>query len=121
MRTLDDVVHADERRRYPRFNLRCPVHVSVIFGVTVSRVDAFSRNVSIGGLLLEAPATIAPHSLVSFVITLQGARMVHPIDLAGEGEIVRVEAGGSPSEFLIALKCTRPVSQIQDCVTGMAN
>ena len=121
MRDYTASAHALERRKHPRFALRCPVHVSVHSGETFARVDAVSKNVSLSGLLLEATSIIPLHAPVSFVMTLQSEHIIHPIELAGEGTVVRVESGRSATEFLIALKCTRPLTQIEDCMSGRAN
>ena len=47
--------------------------------------------------------------------------VVCPIEVAGEGEVVRVEREESAKEFLIALKCTLLVAEIEDYVPGTAS
>lgn len=49
---------ARQERKFRRFKLRYPVHVEFRSGELVSELDAVSRNVSTGGLLLEAPLLI---------------------------------------------------------------
>ena len=111
----DNTAHstAQQERRYRRFKLRYPVHVEFRSGELVSQFDTVSRNVSGGGLLLEAPLLIPQGSSVSFVMILRGSQFIRPIELASEGEVVRVEPGGPEAGFRIAVKCTTPISQIQ--------
>ena len=101
-----------QERKFRRFNLRYPVHVEFRSREPVFQVDTVSRNVSAGGLLLEAHLLIPQGTSVSFVMILRGSQFVHPIELAGEGEVVRVEPGGPEAGFGIAVKCTSPISRI---------
>ena len=48
-----------------------------------------------------------------FTVTLHGGPVIHPIQVRGEGKIVRVESHGPGAGFAIALQCSRPLSQIQ--------
>ena len=100
-------------RKYRRFKLTYPVHLKFLSGELASEVDAVSRNVSIGGLLFDAPFPIPEHSSVSFVLILRGPPIIRPIELAGEGEVVRVELGGLETGFGIAVKCTNPITQFE--------
>jgi len=104
---------ARQERKFRRFKLRYPVHVEFHSSKPASQVDAVSRNVSAGGLLLESPLLIPQGSAVSFVIILRGSQFVHPIELSGEGDVVRVEPGGPEAGFGIAVKCTSPIRQIE--------
>lgn len=101
-----------QERKYRRFSLKYPVHVKFHSGKAVCEVDGLSRNVSIGGLLLETATLIPQHSAVSFVMTLQGGPLVRPIALASEAKVVRVEPAGADTGFVIALKCKRPITGI---------
>jgi len=103
-----------EERKYPRFKLRYPVHGKFYSGKAVSEFDAVSRDVSICGLLLETASEIPRHSPVSFTMTIEGGRIVHPIRLAGEGEVVRAEPSGPGAWFAIALACKDPIAQIEN-------
>ena len=103
-----------ERRKYRRFNLRYPVHGTFSFGNTVSEFDAVSRNVSIGGLLMETASEISQHSLVNFTMTLQGGIVVRPICLAGEGEAIRLEPAQPDACFAVAVACNRPIADMED-------
>jgi len=100
-------------RKYRRFNLRYPVHVKFSDGNVISELDAVSRNVSLGGMLLETGARIPEHADVSFVMRLQGGRIVRPIELEGEGQVVRVESSTVPAGYAIAVQCKNPITQIE--------
>ena len=104
---------ARQERKYRRLKLRYTVHVEFRPSELVSEVDTVSRNVSAGGLLLEAPLLLRQGSSVSFVMIVRGSQFVHPIELAGEGDVVRVEPGGPEAGFGIAVKCTTPIRQIE--------
>jgi hypothetical protein len=104
-----------QERRFRRFSLRYPVHVTFHAANCVAEFDAVSNNVSIGGLLLETACHIPPHSLVSFVMTVQGGPVVRPIQLTGDGEVVRVEPRKSAAGFAVAVECKRPVTQVKNC------
>ena len=90
-------------------------------GDLFSELDAVSRNVSLFGLLLETAAIIPQQSPVSFVITVQGEQIVRPIELAGEGKVVRVEDIGTGAGFAVAIDCKDPISQIVNIFPNRAN
>ena len=102
-----------QERKYRRFNLKYPVHVKFQSGNMTSELDGMSRNVSLGGLLLETTSPIPPHSPVSFVLTLRGGTIVRPVEVAGEGEVVRVQPHGLGTGFDIAVECKKPIAQIE--------
>ena len=97
-----------KERRYRRFDLRYPVHVQVHAGASASELDAVSRNVSLGGMLLEAGTSIPQQCKVMLTMTLQGDHFVRPIQLTAEGRVVRVEQ--TNPGFAIAVECSRPLS-----------
>jgi hypothetical protein len=105
-------------RKYQRFNLHYPVVVKFQYGHLAAEIQATSKNVSIGGLLLHASSEIPPHTPVSFTMTLQGGPVVRPIRVAGEGKVVRVERGSREQEFAIAVQCLSPVTQIRQCLSN---
>jgi len=115
MNTYDDVpakIHSHERK-YRRFNLNYPVRLTFSAGGSISELDAVSRNVSIGGMLLETTSKIPEHSPVRFVMTVQESHMLHAIELAGQGEVVRVEDIGVRPGFAIAVECKDPIAQVE--------
>ncbi len=107
-------------RKYRRFKLTYPVHLKVLCGELVSEVLAVSRNVSVGGLLLDAPLPIPEHISVNFVLILQGPPMIRPIELAGTGEVVRVEPRGLEAGFGIAVEYTTPIFQFESFLSPTA-
>jgi PilZ domain len=101
------------KRKYRRFNLSYPVRLRFQDPGVSSEIRAISRNVSIGGLLLETTSTIPKDSQVSFVMTIDGNQVVHPIELIGEGSVVRVEETPG-SAVRLALECKNPIEQIEN-------
>jgi len=101
-----------QERRYRRFKLRDPVHLVFRSGELVCEVDAVSRNVSIGGLLLECPVPIPQDSAVNFIISLR-AQTLRPLDLVGEGKVVRMTRSTTGAEFAVALECKQPMTPIE--------
>ena len=103
---------SQHERRFRRFPLRCPVHLLFRAGDYISEVDAVSRNLSTGGLLLESPVAVPQDSVISFVITLQG-RTLRPLRLTGEGRVTRVERSQAQMDFQVAVECKAPMSEIE--------
>ena len=99
-------------RKYRCYNLECPVHVAFPVGNSLFQLDAVSKNVSVGGLLLEAPSQIATDCPVSFTMTISGGRIIRPIQLPGEGRVVRVQPGEPGARYAIAVEFSRPLMQI---------
>ena len=106
------VLSSSYERRYRRFKLRYPVHLLMDSGEVRSELDTTSQNVSTGGLLLESPSLVSEDTNVSFVISLTG-RKLRPIQLAGEGTVVRVEAGDPGTVMLIAIEFKTPLVRIE--------
>ena len=101
-------------RRHRRFSIRYPVQVKFPLGSSLSGLRAVSNNLSIGGVLLEADLPIPQHCDVSFIMTVRDHDVVGSIQLAGEGEVVRVEPHRSGAGFAIAVRCKRPISQLEE-------
>lgn len=108
-------------RRYRRFSLRYPVKISLGLGNSVSELPAISSNISLGGVLLEVDSAIPQNCRVSFVMTVQEHHIIGPTQIAGEGEVVRVEPHRSGAGFVIAVKCTRPISELRRYLPDLAN
>ncbi|HZQ66934.1 MAG TPA: PilZ domain-containing protein [Terriglobales bacterium] len=96
-------------RRHQRFNLRVPVKVKS--SGLAPDFQATTRNVSVGGLLLEAPCPLPLDGSLQFSMSLAAARMFRPIELAGEGKVVRVEGQNSSGLYAIAIECARPITE----------
>jgi hypothetical protein len=78
----------------------------------LSELEAVSVNVSVGGMLLETAAMIPQYTSVTFLMTLDGGQILHPIKLVGEGQVVRVESNGAAPGFAIAVECKKPIAEI---------
>ena len=98
-------------RRFRRFKAEYLVHVRFGSGNAMAEVDAVTKNISLGGLLLESACLIPCGSRVEFAITLQWEPNSRPIKLKGAGEVVRVEPGATAEEFGIAVACSQPITQ----------
>jgi len=98
-------------RRHRRFSLRYPVFVKFHCGASPKEMQAFSKNVSIGGLLLESPAAIPQDCAVTFILRVDGQHTSRPIQLGGEGKVVRVETENG--KFAVAVECYRPISELE--------
>jgi len=109
-----------KERKYRRFPLCYPVQVKFHDGDSVGELQAVSKNVSLGGLLLESASAIAEHCPVSFILHVQGGGVAHPAPLVGEGEVVRVEPSRSGAGFAIAVKCKRSISQTKQYLSTSA-
>jgi len=111
---LQDLQAADapNQRRYRRFDLRYPVRVRFSSGDSAAEVQMWSQNVSVGGLLLQSDSPIPPKTDVRFVITVRGGQLVRPILMKGEGQVVRLEREKSLAGFSIAVRCKRPIAEI---------
>jgi len=98
-----------EKRKYRRFALRYSVHLQFRSAGRDSQLDGVTKNVSMGGLLLESASSIPKRCPVTFTITLVGGQVTRPIELLGEGEVVRVEPQVPGPGFAIALEYARPI------------
>lgn len=101
-------------RKYRRFDLQFPVCLSFPAGESVREIDAVSRNVSIGGLLLRADNRITPQTPVTLTMHVQGPWFRRPVRLQGEGKVVRVEDLGPGAGFAIAVECTHSITEMED-------
>jgi hypothetical protein len=110
-----------ERRKYRRFWLRYPVLVEFSSGNAICKVQTVSRNVSIGGLLLESSSVLPQSQPLSFTLTVEGGLIVRPIKLLGEGKVVRVEPHLPGAGFAIAVECTHPMTQMEGYLVGSAD
>lgn len=105
-------------RKNRRFRLVCPVRLKFQSGGFASEVEAVSENVSICGLLVRGSSMIPQHTLVTFIISVQGEQAIHPIHLSGQGQIVRVESNGLGAGFAIAISCEMPITQLDERLPG---
>ena len=101
-------------RRYRRFDLQFPVHLSFSSRGTVHELEAISRNVSIGGLLLRSKDSLPLHTQVSLKMEVQGPQWPRTVQLQSDGEVVRVEPLESDAGFAIAVACKYPITEIEN-------
>jgi hypothetical protein len=101
------------QRKYRRFDLRCPVSLSFDSGGRIRKLGGVSRNVSIGGVLLQVDHSLPPHTHVNLAIDVRAPGSKRSVRLAGEGEVVRVEAAGPDGGFAIAVHCKQPIAEIE--------
>jgi hypothetical protein len=100
-------------RKYRRFKLEYPLRLLFRVGEQIAEIDAVSRDVSIGGLLLECPIWIPQGSEVNFVISLR-ARTFRSVELMGEGRVVRIQKVRAGIAFMIAIECKNPITQMEN-------
>ena len=108
-------------RRHRRFSVRYPVQVKFPLGNAISEIQAVSNNVSLGGVLLETATPIPQHCDVTFTLAVPKHHIVGAVQLAGEGQVVRVESHQSGVGFAIAVKCKRPLSRLEDYLPTSVN
>lgn len=118
LRHLSGVSAYFKQRKHRRFNLRYPVHVKFQRGRFAAEIEATSKNVSIGGLLLQSASEIPRHTPIKFTMTIQGGPVVRPIRVTGEGKVVRVERGSREQEFSIAVQCLSRVTQVRQSLSA---
>jgi len=106
--------HYPRERKYRRFDLQFPVFLSFPSGGVAHELGAISKNVSLGGLLVEAGDEVPLHTQVSLTMKVVGLSSRRPVRLRGEGEIVRVEPLGPGAGFAIAVECKRPIMEMED-------
>ena len=105
-------------RRYRRFDLQFPVHLSFSSRGTVHELEAISRNVSIGGLLLRSKDSLPLHTQVSLTMEVQGPQWPRSVQLQSNGEVVRVEPLESGEGFAIAVECKHPITEMENHLTA---
>jgi len=103
-----------QHRKYRRFELAFPVRMKFQSGAGSAEIEAVSKNISLGGLLVRSTLPIPPHTSVTFILSVHGKHSVRPVRLMGEGEVVRVEGGEAEATFMMAVKCNAPVTQLEE-------
>ena len=99
-------------RRFYRFILERPVSLKYHADNSDIEVQGIVKNVSIGGFLLKSAAMIPQHTIVTFIISLNGEVAARVIYLTGEGQIVRVEKSQNDATCAIAVECRVPITQL---------
>lgn len=102
----------EKARRFRRFKIQHPVLVQYQTGGTTVEVEAVSKNVSIGGLIMSSAIVIPLRTRVSFEICIPKGKRARNIHLAGEGRVVRVERAKKKGEVTIAVECDVPLTHL---------
>ncbi len=103
------------KRKYRRFDLQFPVSLSVLSNGAGYELDGVSKNVSLGGVLVQTCDQLPLHTQVSMTMTVVGLSTRRPVRLMGSGEIVRVDPLGPGAGFSIAVECIQPITEMEDC------
>src|SRR5262249_46601166 len=117
MKKINDIARPSplQERKHRRFSLQYPVRLKVYSADSTVELEAMSRNISIGGLLLETSLQIPQHASVSFRMIVRTPQAARPFQLIGEGRVVRVDPRitEKPAErmFAIAVECERPIAR----------
>lgn len=101
-------------RNYRRFRLEFPVRLRYQYGSTTAEIEAVSKNLSVGGLLVRSALPVPEHTAVTFVLSVHGSQSLRPVHLIGEGEIVRVETVEPEGTFVMAVRCDVPVTELEE-------
>jgi hypothetical protein len=108
-----------KERRYRRFELQFPVSLSLPSHEAVRELKAITRNVSIGGMLVDTSDYIPLHSQLSFTMEVRRPGNRRSFRLLGEGEVVRVEPLGTDlGGFAVAVECSRPISEMESYLSA---
>jgi hypothetical protein len=103
-----------QKRKCLRFTMEYPVRIKFQTDQSaITEIETFSKNANIRGLLVRSPAAIPLNTPVTFVMTVHGEQSARPIQLAGEGKIVRVGDDIPGATFLLALHCRKPLIQLE--------
>jgi len=101
-------------RAYRRFRLQFPVRLKFRSGSSTREIDAVSKDLSLGGLLVRSALPVPEHTQVSFVLSVHGSQSLRPVHLVGEGEVVRVETTAVDEPFALAIRCNAPVTELEE-------
>ena len=101
-----------ERRKHRRYGLCYAATVGFQVKESPCEMRAVSQNISASGILLRAVAPIACCSSVSLVIGIQENHMLRRVQLAGDGEVVRLEPIETGTAFLIAIRYDQLMSEV---------
>jgi hypothetical protein len=92
------------------------VWVQFPVGDATSTLSTISRNISLGGVLVETEAPIPEDCRVVLTMSLKGEPIVHPLRVTAEGKVVRV-VSENPG-FAIGIEFNKPISRIEGLLSG---
>lgn len=98
-------LHFSGVRKHRRFDLQFPVFLRFPTGEVACELEGISKNVSLGGMLVKTGDEIPIRTKVVLRMEVVSPRSRRPVRLAGEGEVVRVEALEGGAAYGIAVKC----------------
>ena len=102
-----------KQRKHRRFVLRLPVRVAFSREGVLKKIATITRNVSVGGLLLESADPVPLRTSITLKMDLRSLSG-RTISLVAEGRVVRVESSSPHAIFAIAVECKRPISEMTD-------
>ena len=104
-------------RNYRRFDLEFPVRLKFEVGSGTGEIEAVSKNLSIGGLLIRSASPVPQQAPVIFTVSVHGTGSLRPVHLRGEGRVTRIESGEIEGTFAIAVSCNSPLTQLEEYLT----
>ena len=104
----------ERQRKHVRYELEFPVALRCLVEGEVRELMAKSRNISLGGLLVEAAEVVPWNCDVEFEMAVHTDPVRPGLHLRGVGHIVRVEPSAQGSNFLLALQCEGPMRRVLD-------
>ncbi len=101
-------------RKFRRFDLQFPVSLFCAAGEVARRIEGTSKNVSLGGLLVNTREQLPIGTKVGLTMELSGRNTGRAIRLSAEGEVVRVETKAADSDYAIAVRCEGLISALKN-------
>jgi len=100
-----------ERRRYPRFELACPVELRDSTGQVLAQTE--TANVSHGGFLASLPSqagiTLEDVLSIDLLVPPDAAGAGQPRPYACQGKVVRVQDLDDPEAKVVAVEFLQPL------------
>ena len=104
----------ERQRKHVRYELAFPVELRCFVEGSVRELAAMSRNISLGGLLVEAGEVLPWNCDVEFEMTVRTEPVRQALRLRGVGHVVRIEPNSSGGGFLVALQCEGSMRRVLD-------
>lgn len=112
--TLGSAAPHAPARKYRRFELQFPVSLFCSAGEVARQIEGTSKNVSLGGLLVNTREELPLGTKVGLTMELSGRNSRRAIRLSAEGEVVRVETKAAEADYSIAVKCEGLISELKN-------
>jgi hypothetical protein len=114
MFTHDTPPPFQRQRKHVRYELEFPVAIRCLVEGEVRELVTKSRNISLGGLLVEADEVVPWNCDVEFEMVVHTDPVRPGLRLRGAGHIVRIEPSAEGNNFLLALQCEGPMRRVLD-------